>query len=147
MRTPSLVPSTSLRPTASRRIAHGARAGRRPASIHPATIVRRVPRVGRELPANAAELFEQYRPIVQKIAGGFQRRLPRHVLREDLVAAGMAGLWDAIRKHGDGADRDETVHARVQTRRLRVEHDEAHRLDRGVVGPGSFETGAVAADE
>jgi RNA polymerase sigma factor for flagellar operon FliA len=111
-----LIPATSLRPTASRRVAHGARSGRRPASTHPATVVRRSPRVGRELPANAAQLFEQYRPLVQKIAGGFTRRLPRHVLREDLVAAGMAGLWDAIRKHGDDANEGFEWYVRVRIR-------------------------------
>ncbi|HEX3595734.1 MAG TPA: sigma-70 family RNA polymerase sigma factor [Polyangiaceae bacterium] len=67
-----------------------------------------VPRVSRKLaPAPAApsaalssELLKQYEPIVRQIAGGFQRRLPRNVLRDDLIAAGMSGLWDAIRKHG-----------------------------------------------
>jgi RNA polymerase sigma factor for flagellar operon FliA len=37
---------------------------------------------------------------VRQIACGFQRRLPRNVLRDDLLAAGMSGLWDAIRRHG-----------------------------------------------
>jgi len=41
---------------------------------------------------------EQYRPLVQRIASAIQRRLPRHVLRDDLVAAGMSGLWDALRR-------------------------------------------------
>jgi len=50
--------------------------------------------------AEDAELLARYAPIVLQIAGGFQRRLPRNVLRDDLVAAGMGGLWDAIRKHG-----------------------------------------------
>jgi RNA polymerase sigma factor for flagellar operon FliA len=66
--------------------------------------------------ASAAALFELYRPLVQKIAGGFRRRLPRHVLCEDLVAAGMAGLWDAIRKHGDDADQGFEWYARVRIR-------------------------------
>jgi RNA polymerase sigma factor for flagellar operon FliA len=50
--------------------------------------------------ALSAELLTKYEPIVRQIAGGFQRRLPRNVLRDDLIAAGMSGLWDAIRKHG-----------------------------------------------
>jgi hypothetical protein len=45
------------------------------------------------------ELIEEYAPLVRQIVGGFQRRLPRNVLRDDLLAAGMAGLWDAIRRH------------------------------------------------
>lgn len=116
---PSLMPSASLRTgrpprTTSRR----PRAARRPASVYPATVVRREPRVARERkhPANAAFLLEEFRPLVQKIAGGFQRRLPRHVLREDLVAAGMAGLWDAIRKHGDNADEGFEWYVRVRIR-------------------------------
>jgi RNA polymerase sigma factor for flagellar operon FliA len=51
--------------------------------------------------ALAAELLTRYSSLVRQIAGGFQRRLPRSVLREDLVAAGMSGLWDAIRRHAD----------------------------------------------
>lgn len=46
------------------------------------------------------ELLAKYIPLVRQIAGGFQRKLPRNVLRDDLIAAGMSGLWDAIRKHG-----------------------------------------------
>jgi RNA polymerase sigma factor for flagellar operon FliA len=116
---PSLVPTPSLRPGASRRKApQGGRSARRPASVFPATVVRREPRTGREaaLPANAAQLLNEYRPLVQKIAGGFQRRLPRHVLREDLVAAGMAGLWDAIRKHGQSVDEGFEWYVRVRIR-------------------------------
>ena len=45
-------------------------------------------------------LIEHYSPLVRQIAGGFQRKLPRNVLRDDLIAAGMSGLWDAVRKHG-----------------------------------------------
>jgi RNA polymerase sigma factor for flagellar operon FliA len=51
--------------------------------------------------ALAAELLARYSSLVRQIAGGFQRRLPRSVLREDLVAAGMSGLWDAIRRHAE----------------------------------------------
>jgi RNA polymerase sigma factor for flagellar operon FliA len=115
----SVVPTTSLRATAPRRnVPHGARSTRRPASTLPATIVRREPRavVREKLPANAAQLLEEFQPLVQKIAGGFQRRLPRHVLREDLVAAGMAGLWDAIRKHGNVADEGFEWYVRVRIR-------------------------------
>jgi RNA polymerase sigma factor for flagellar operon FliA len=65
-----------------------------------------VPRPPRKAPAPepsaalSAEQLAKYEPVVRQIAGGFQRRLPRNVLRDDLVAAGMSGLWDAIRKHG-----------------------------------------------
>lgn len=61
-----------------------------------------------------AELIRHYTPVVQQIVGGFQRRLPRSVLRDDLVAAGMCGLWDAIRKHGN--DRSERFDWYVRVR-------------------------------
>jgi len=46
-------------------------------------------------------MMTAYTPLVRQIAGGFQRKLPRNVLREDLIAAGMSGLWDAVRRHAD----------------------------------------------
>ncbi len=45
-----------------------------------------------------AELIATYAPLARQIAGGFVRRLPRNVLKDDLVAAAMSGLWDAVRK-------------------------------------------------
>jgi RNA polymerase sigma factor for flagellar operon FliA len=54
----------------------------------------------RSATAMEAALLAEFAPVVRQIAGGFQRRLPRNVLRDDLIAAGMSGLWDAIRKHG-----------------------------------------------
>jgi len=47
---------------------------------------------------NHQALIAQYEPLVRQIAGAFQRKVPCHVLREDLIAAGMSGLWDAVRK-------------------------------------------------
>jgi RNA polymerase sigma factor FliA len=63
-----------------------------------------------------AELIAQYLPLVQQIVGGFQRRLPRSVLRDDLIAAGMCGLWDAIRKHGDNRSERFDWYVRVRIR-------------------------------
>jgi RNA polymerase sigma factor for flagellar operon FliA len=54
----------------------------------------------------ARELLAIYTPIVRQIVGGFQRKLPRSVLREDLMAAGMSGLWDAIRRNGEASNAD-----------------------------------------
>jgi RNA polymerase sigma factor for flagellar operon FliA len=62
------------------------------------------------------ELLERYTPLVRKIAGGFQRKLPRNVLREDLLAAGMGGLWDAIRRHGQTAGDSFEWYVRVRVR-------------------------------
>jgi RNA polymerase sigma factor for flagellar operon FliA len=95
-----------------------ARSARRPAQIHPATLPPRKPRIGkpRRQPFCAEELLAQFTPVVQKIVGGFQRKLPRNVLREDLLAAGMIGLWDAIQRHGADADDGFEWHVRVRVR-------------------------------
>jgi len=67
-------------------------------------------------PALEAQLLSEYGPIVRQIAGGFQRRLPRNVLRDDLIAAGMSGLWDAIRKHGEERSGNFDWYVRVRIR-------------------------------
>ncbi|MEO8905527.1 MAG: sigma-70 family RNA polymerase sigma factor [Polyangiaceae bacterium] len=67
-------------------------------------------------PQMSAELLLRYEPLVRKIAGGFQRKLPRNVLREDLIAAGMSGLWDAIRRHPDGPSESFEWYVRVRIR-------------------------------
>jgi RNA polymerase sigma factor FliA len=46
------------------------------------------------------ELLTQYTPLVRSIALRFHKRVPCNVLRDDLVAAGMSGLWSAIRRQG-----------------------------------------------
>ena len=66
--------------------------------------------------AQANQLLAQYTPFVRKIAGGFMKRLPRNVLREDVVAAGMVGLWDAIRKHPEGPSESFDWYVRVRVR-------------------------------
>lgn len=113
----------SLTPRPARR--HEARAvhqARRPASIMPAAMVAsKTPRMSKEkrerLEARRAQrLLEEFAPLVRKIAGGFQRKLPRNVLREDLIAAGMSGLWDAIRRHPDGGDESFEWYVRVRIR-------------------------------
>jgi RNA polymerase sigma factor for flagellar operon FliA len=88
----------------------------------PAALVQtKGPRMSKEKRARmdarrAARLLEQFTPLVRKIAGGFQRKLPRNVLREDLIAAGMSGLWDAIRRHPDGGDESFEWYVRVRIR-------------------------------
>ncbi len=61
-------------------------------------------------------MIEKYQHLVRQIAGGFQRRLPRNVLRDDLIAAGMSGLWDAVRKHGHQASGNFDWYVRVRIR-------------------------------
>jgi len=63
-----------------------------------------------------AELLATYSTLVRQIAGGFQRRLPPNVLRDDLVAAGMSGLWDAVRKHGETGHANFEWYVRVRIR-------------------------------
>ena len=111
----------SLAPRPARRHAPvAARAAHRPAAIAPATVVAaRGPRVKKARgldPQLSAQLLLQYEPLVRKIAGGFQRKLPRNVLREDLIAAGMSGLWDAIRRHPDGPTESFEWYVRVRIR-------------------------------
>jgi RNA polymerase sigma factor for flagellar operon FliA len=115
----------SLTPRPARR--HEPRAvhqTRRPASLLPAALVPSTsvgPRLSKEKKAQmdarrAQRLLEEFTPLVRKIAGGFQRKLPRNVLREDLIAAGMSGLWDAIRRHPDGGDDSFEWYVRVRIR-------------------------------
>lgn len=110
----------SLAPRPSRRHAPlAARAAHRPVATSPATVVARGPRIKKVRgldPQLSAQLLAQYEPLVRKIAGGFQRKLPRNVLREDLIAAGMGGLWDAIRRHPDGPTESFEWYVRVRIR-------------------------------
>jgi RNA polymerase sigma factor for flagellar operon FliA len=93
-----------------RRAARGALAGPRLDS-HPA----------KSLPAkdeayDPLKLLASFEPLVRQIVGGFQRKLPRNVLRDDLMAAGMTGLWDAVRKHGHEATDNFDWYVRVRIR-------------------------------
>src|SRR6187402_2372314 len=110
---------TATRP-ARRHAPIATRAAHRPSVASPATVVStRGPRVKKAKgldPRMSAELLLQYEPLVRKIAGGFQRKLPRNVLREDLIAAGMSGLWDAIRRHPDGPSESFEWYVRVRIR-------------------------------
>jgi RNA polymerase sigma factor for flagellar operon FliA len=114
-------PSMAPRP-ARRHEARAVHQTRRPASIMPAALVAsKAPRMSKEKRARmearrAQRLLEEFTPLVRKIAGGFQRKLPRNVLREDLIAAGMSGLWDAIRRHPEGGDDSFEWYVRVRIR-------------------------------
>jgi len=113
----SYLPLTSERAArAPHSLNSATRAVRRP-STHPATQVpsrARLRKVRRA--ASPEELLKLYTPVVQKIVGGFQRKLPRNVLREDLLAAGMIGLWDAIQRHGEERDEGFEWYVRVRVR-------------------------------
>ncbi len=64
----------------------------------------------------AAQLLRQYSPVVRQIVSGFQRKLPSNVQRDDLIAAGMIGLWDAIRRQAGHYDEGFEYYARVRIR-------------------------------
>jgi RNA polymerase sigma factor for flagellar operon FliA len=111
----SILPRATLLPRPGQRREHGAlgllaQRGR-------TTTIQRTPkrvRCSHQDELVASRLLEQYMPVVRQIVGGFQRKLPRNVLRDDLLAAGMGGLWDAIRRQG--AQRDETFEWYVRVR-------------------------------
>lgn len=65
---------------------------------------------------DALGLVAHYQDLVRQIVGGFQRKLPRNVLRDDLMAAGMTGLWDAVRKHGHEGSANFDWYVRVRIR-------------------------------
>lgn len=72
-------------------------------------------------PSNGAALdtdamIAKYQHVVRQIAGGFQRKLPRNVLRDDLIAAGMSGLWDAVRRQGHENNGNFDWYVRVRIR-------------------------------
>lgn len=62
------------------------------------------------------KVLKDLTPLVRKIVGGFQRKLPLSVCREDLLAAGMAGLWDAIRRQTGPFDDGFEWYAQVRIR-------------------------------
>ncbi len=66
--------------------------------------------------AASQALIDKYTHLVRQIAGGFQRKLPRNVLRDDLIAAGMSGLWDAVRRHGHDTTGNFDWYVRVRIR-------------------------------
>jgi RNA polymerase sigma factor for flagellar operon FliA len=111
---------SSLAPRPARRHAStAARAAHRPAATSQATVVAHGTHVEKARTPDtqmSAQLLRQYEPLVRKIAGGFQRKLPRNILREDLIAAGMSGLWDAIRRHPDGPTDSFEWYVRVRVR-------------------------------
>src|SRR5690606_12615430 len=43
-------------------------------------------------------------------------KLPRNVLRDDLIAAGMSGLWDAVRRQGQESTGNFDWYVRVRIR-------------------------------
>jgi RNA polymerase sigma factor for flagellar operon FliA len=100
----------------------------------------------------ASELLARYTPVVRQIAGGFQRKLPRSVLREDLIAAGMSGLWDAIRRHSGQEDERFEWYVRVRIRgaildELRAQDWLPRRARAAAEAEGGFAPAVVRFDD
>ncbi|SRR5690606_25284960 len=72
----------------------------RPHSIRPITARRECEPSGLSR-REVDRLLKRHTPMVKKIVGGILRRVPGHILVDDLIAAGLSGLWDAIRRCGD----------------------------------------------
>ena len=116
----SLPPRPSVLPRPARRRPSARRAGAR-AEQQRAQTARRPKAVERTAGSGVDQLLTQqllteYAPLVRQIVGGFQRKLPRNILREDLIGAGMSGLWDAIRRQGDKRGESFEWYVRVRIR-------------------------------
>ncbi len=111
----SLIPRPARRRPSNRRQARKAVARDRAVATTRPSIVpsRRPPAID---PLRASQLLAEFTPTVRQIVGGFQRKLPRNVLREDLMGAGMSGLWDAIRRHGGEPGESFEWYVRVRIR-------------------------------
>lgn len=65
------------------------------------------------IPVTRADM-DPYLGVVEQVVARVLRRLPRNVVREDLVAAGMYGLMDALRRNK--GERDDRFEAYVRIR-------------------------------
>jgi RNA polymerase sigma factor for flagellar operon FliA len=74
-----------------------------------------------------SEDIAEHLPLVERIVSHFMRRLPRSVQREDLVAAGMLGLFHALRWSAHTCPEMFASYARIRIRGSIV--DELRRHD------------------
>ncbi len=73
------------------------------------------------------ELFVQYKGLVESVVFQLKRRLPSHVLLDDLRASGFEGLWKAIR--GYVADKGVPFEPYARLRIQGTILDELRRVD------------------
>lgn len=64
----------------------------------------------------SAEEINRHMPLVRQVVARFLRRLPANVLRDDLVAAGVHGLLDSLRKNGGDTGATFESYARIRIR-------------------------------
>jgi RNA polymerase sigma factor for flagellar operon FliA len=116
----SVMPRPSLAPRASRRTKSASSPRTRRVANARESLVPRPLEARRQRPVERQfqtdDLLAIYTPLVRQIASGFQRKLPRNVLRDDLIAAGMSGLWDAILRYGDKPNDGFEWYVRVRIR-------------------------------
>jgi RNA polymerase sigma factor for flagellar operon FliA len=82
-------------------------------------------RTAKAMPTSAD--IAEHLPLVERIVAHFMRRLPRSVQREDLMAAGMLGLFDALRWSAHTCPEMFASYARIRIRGSIV--DELRRHD------------------
>ena len=101
------------------------------------------------LPVIETAEIETYLPLVHQQVARFLRKLPPNVLREDLVAAGMIGLIDSLRKNGRDRGPAFEWYARIRIRgaildELRAE-DWLSRRARAKVTQAKTEAGTTSS--
>jgi RNA polymerase sigma factor for flagellar operon FliA len=64
----------------------------------------------------SSDEVQRHMPLVKQVVARFLRRLPANVLRDDLVAAGVFGLIDSLRKNGGDQGPTFESYARIRIR-------------------------------
>ena len=64
----------------------------------------------------SSDEVSRHMPLVRQVVARFLRRLPANVLRDDLVAAGVFGLIDSLRKNGGDSGPTFESYARIRIR-------------------------------
>jgi RNA polymerase sigma factor for flagellar operon FliA len=64
----------------------------------------------------SADEVARHMPIVRRVVARFLRRVPPNVLRDDLMAAGVVGLIDSLRKNGGDEGPVFETYARIRIR-------------------------------
>lgn len=64
----------------------------------------------------SSEEITRHMPLVRQVVARFLRRLPANVLRDDLMAAGVFGLVDSLRKNGGDQGASFESYARIRIR-------------------------------
>jgi RNA polymerase sigma factor FliA len=68
------------------------------------------------LSSPSTDEVQRHMPLVKQVVARFLRRLPANVLRDDLIAAGVFGLIDSLRKNGGDQGPTFESYARIRIR-------------------------------